>query len=108
MSLFQDERRTGLGWHLMTPAPVNERFYEMMGIPYNQQTMGKQPMLLYELVHEPKARMDHVRLIGVEVVQEEESPLSFILRWLESRDVMPFPRVLDNIHGWGRHLKLHT
>ena len=67
---------------LMTPAPVNAEWYEMMHIPFSPETVH-QPMLFHEYNTHHRAKNDFVKLLGVGIVSEPEDPEEFLKRWKE-------------------------
>lgn len=84
-------------WHLMTPAPVTQEWYHLMNLPDNPTTIHRQPMLVYELHYSPTTRFLQFRLVGVEIVQNEEHPMNFLSRWRASSNLHSFVDVVDDI-----------
>lgn len=87
-------------WHLMTPAPVNRKFFDLIQSDYDGRAVKDQPMLVYQVRTYPRIKLIRAKLLGVELTQITESPLSFLLRWQESENVFSFDQIKKVMTGF--------
>lgn len=91
---------------LMKPAPVSESWYRMMHLAYTDETVREQPMLFYEFNTRARAEHDHIRFLGVAIVDEQQDHQDFMRKWQSSNRIFSWNEFLNYVHRFEYNRKI--